>query len=207
MLAATRSHSSAKPRGWRLVARVALMACSGSVAPCIFYPQCRERAMRGTASPLAWALTRRRADPSGRFERHRADEDEGLGHRAFVGNGDIDPRRVAFRGYGRKPRQRAACERHGRPAGGKIDDAHVAEEDASAKPGAQRLGAGLLGGKSLGIGFGPPRAPLGRGALDIGEYPRQETLAVAGDRLLDAPHVDDVGTDPQDHAATRARPR
>jgi hypothetical protein len=30
---------------------------------------------------------------------------------------------------------------------------------------------------------------------------------MAGDRLLDAPHVDDVGTDPQDHASPRARPR
>ena len=52
-----------------------------------------------------------------------------------------------------EPRERAAGELHGRPAGRQIDHPHVAPEHARPQPGAERLGAGLLGGKALGIGF------------------------------------------------------
>ena len=73
--------------------------------------------------------------------------------RALVGERDVDAR-LAARGV-------IACSRAsappvsfmvGRPRR-QIDHAHVAPEHAGAQAGAERLGAGLLGGETLGIGL------------------------------------------------------
>ena len=69
---------------------------------------------------------------------------------------------------------RAAGQRHGRPAGRQVDHAHVAPPHAAANAGAERLGAGLLGGEALGVGLGAVLAALGLGALDVGEDARRE---------------------------------
>ena len=54
---------------------------------------------------------------------------------------------------------RAAGKMQGRAPRGQIDDAHVAPEHALAEAGAERLGAGLLGGEALGVGGGARRPP------------------------------------------------
>ena len=52
-----------------------------------------------------------------------------------------------------KPLERAAGQLHRRLAAGQIDHAEIAPEHAAAEAGAERLGAGLLGGIALGIGL------------------------------------------------------
>ena len=51
--------------------------------------------------------------------------------------------------------ERAAGELHGRTTRRQVDHAHVAPEHARAQAGAERLGAGLLGGEPLGVGLDP----------------------------------------------------
>ena len=70
-------------------------------------------------------------------------------------------------------------QHHGGPARRLVDDSHVLPENASAEAGAQCLGTGFLGGKSLGVGGGALRPPVGFPALDLGEYAGDETLAIA----------------------------
>ncbi len=89
-----------------------------------------------------------------------------------------------------QPRRGTAGELHGRLAAGQVHDAHVAPEDALGNAGAERLRAGLLGGEALGIGGGAAGPALGARPLDVGEDARQEPLAVARQRLLDAADVD-----------------
>ena len=113
----------------------------------------------------------------------------------------------AGRRDGGEPRRRAAGQPHRRLAAGQIDDAHVAPEHAAAQPRAQRLGAGLLGGEALGVGGGAPGAPLRAAPLDVGEAARDEALAEALERLLDAADVAEVAADADDHRLPpRARP-
>ena len=96
----------------------------------------------------------------------------------------------------RQPRGRAAGQRHGRLAAGQVDHAHVAPEHAVRHAGAQRLGAGLLGGEALGVGGRAPCPALGPGLLDLGEDALDEALAIALQRLLDAADVDQVAPMP-----------
>src|SRR5262249_42605355 len=87
-----------------------------------------------------------------------------------------------------------------------IDHAHVAPEHARAQAGAERLGAGLLGGEALGIGLSALGAPLGLGPLGCGEDAAEEAFAVSLDRPFDAADVDEVGPDADDHVDV-PRPR
>ena len=90
---------------------------------------------------------------------------------------------------------------------GQIDDAHVAPEHAVAQAGAERLGAGLLGGEALGVGGGALGAAVAiLRALDLGEAARDEALAEALERLLDAADVAEVAADAEDHRRPRPRP-
>src|SRR6185437_9837970 len=82
-----------------------------------------------------------------------------------------------------------------------VDDAHVAPEDPAAHAGAERLGAGLLGGEALGVAGGPVVLALGAGAFDLGEDAVREALAVALQGLFDPPDVGEVGAQADDHAA------
>ncbi len=63
--------------------------------------------------------------------------------------------------------------------------------------GAERLGAGLLGGEALGIGLGAVLAAFGFGALDVGEDAREKAVAVPLDHLGDAAGIGDVGAKPK----------
>src|SRR5262245_19071707 len=131
--------------------------------------------------------------------RHRRDDHQGLGDGALIGDGDVDAGLAAGRRDLLQPAQRAAGQPHGGPARRKVNDAHVAPEYAAAEAGAQRLGAGLLGGEALGIGFHPVGPPLGARPFGLGEDAGEEALAVALDRALDAPNIDQVRTDAMDH--------
>ena len=91
-------------------------------------------------------------------------------------------------------------KRQGWAARGQVYDAHVAPVNALAQARAERLGAGLLGGKPLGVGGGPLAPAVGLLAFDLGEHPRDEALAEALQRLLDAADVDEIVADAEDHA-------
>ncbi len=91
-------------------------------------------------------------------------------------------------------------QRHGRLAARQVDHAQVAPVDAvPGHPGAQRLGAGLLGGEALGVTGRPGRAAVGFLLLDRCEHPIRETAAEAIEGFLDAADVDQVVAEADDH--------
>ena len=92
--------------------------------------------------------------------------DEGMRHRPFVGDGEIDSRLVPGGRDGIEAPFGAARELQRRPARRQVDHAHVAPPDAGANSGTQRLGAGLFGGKALGVGLDPV-SPSFRLALSV----------------------------------------
>ena len=95
-------------------------------------------------------------------------------------NGSVPGGMIAFSRSAAPP-----VSAHGRLAGGQVDHPHVAPEHAPPHAGAQRLGAGLLGGEALGVGGGAVGPPVGLALLDLGEAPGDEALAEALERLLD----------------------
>ena len=97
-----------------------------------------------------------------------------------------------------------AGELHGRASRRQVDDAHVAPKHARAQTGAERLGAGLLGGETLGVGFDPSGAAFGFRPLGRGEDAIEKALTVPFDRTLDAADIDEIGTDTEDHARPRS---
>src|SRR5580698_4719965 len=131
----------------------------------------------------------------------RRNDDESVGHRSLVGDGEVDARLVAFGRDGVEAPLGAAGQLHGRPPRRQVDDAHVAPPHAGTDAGAERLGAGLLGGEALGVGLDPVAPPLGAGALVRREDAIDEAIAMALDDLGDAAHVGNVGADAEDHPA------
>src|SRR3984885_2151271 len=137
--------------------------------------------------------------PSSSRNGGRRNDDESMGHRSLVGDGEVDAR---FEAFGRDRVEAplgAAGELHGRPPRRQVDDAHVAPPHAGADAGAERLGAGLLGGKTLGVGFDPVAPPFGAGTFGRREDAIDEAIAVALDDLGDTTHVGNVGADAEDH--------
>src|SRR5580704_2973720 len=136
---------------------------------------------------------------SNRRHGDRRNDDEGVGHRSLVGDGQVDARFVAFGRDRVEAPLGAAGELHGRPPRRQVDDAHVAPPHAGADAGAERLGAGFLGGEALGISLDPVAAPFGAGALVRREDAIDEAIAVALDDLGDAAHVGNIGADAENH--------
>src|SRR5690606_3099486 len=102
--------------------------------------------------------------------------------------------------------QRPPRERHRRRPGPQVDHAHVGPVDAAARhAGAQRLGAGFLGGEALGVAGGAVGLALGAGPFGLGEDAPGEALAEAFEGLLDAADVGQVVADADDQAARSAR--
>ncbi len=93
----------------------------------------------------------------------------------------------------------------GRPDG-RLTTPMSRQNTPARRPGAERLGAGLLGRETLGIGLAPPGAAFGFGALGRGEDASEKTLAVALDGTLDAADIDEIGTDTENHARPRSMP-
>src|SRR5271166_224203 len=145
--------------------------------------------------PLTWILLPQGLDfPSPRlgfsFRRFwktgaRLDDHERLGEGLLVGEGQVNERLGSRRQDRSQPLGGAAGQAHGRLPGREIDHPHVAPEHPPPQAGAERLGAGLLGGEPLGVGGGPPRAPLRAALLGLGEATGDEALAEARERLLD----------------------
>src|SRR5579885_1009114 len=157
------------------------------------------RAGRPKSSAACLAAARSRAQGNG------GDDDEGLGERRLVGQGQRDLRAHAGRGDLLEPRQRPAGEPQGRAPRREIDHAEIAPEHALAKPGAERLRARLLRGESLGIARRPLRPAVGACPLGGGEDALEEALAEALDRALDAADVDEIAADADDHRPAPAR--
>src|SRR5665213_1869519 len=153
--------------------------------------------------PLAYLslLALRRAvwsTRSGRLGDGRND-DNGLRGGALVGQRDIDARLMAGRQHGIEPRQCATCQLHGRPPARQVDDAHVAPEHAGAQSGAERLGAGFLGGETLGIGFRDVGPALGLGALGLRKDAAEKTFTVPLDGFGNAARVAEIGAQSNYH--------
>src|SRR5690606_16159408 len=94
---------------------------------------------------------------------------------------------------------RVAGQRQGRLAGRQVHHPHVAPIDVGAHPGAERLGAGLLGREPFGVA--PRRVGLAvrAGALELSEDPLFETVAETVQRGLNAPNVRQIGADADNH--------
>src|SRR5579883_944545 len=138
--------------------------------------------------------------------RPRLDHHEGLGERMLVSDGEMDEGDAAGRRDRLEPLRSAAGQAHGRLPARQIDHAHVAPEHAAPEAGPERLGASLLGGETFAVGGGAVLAAFRLAALYIGEAARDEALAMALQRLLDATDVAKVAADADDHGAAPGRP-
>ena len=118
----------------------------------------------------------------------------------------MDERLRARRSDRREPRSRAAGQMHRRLARRKVDDAHVAPEDAVAHSRAEGLGARLLGREPLGVGGGAAGAPVRPALLDLSETTRDEPVPEPAEGLLDASDVAEIAADAYDHRSAAARP-
>src|SRR5437868_7447297 len=111
---------------------------------------------------------------------------------------------MALRRQGLKPGQRPAAQVHGRTAARQVHHPHIAPPDATPDSRAKRLGAGLLGGESLGVGRDYHLLILGAtpglGALGFREDALEEPITMALDDLRDPSHVDQVRANADDHA-------
>src|SRR5579862_108612 len=102
-----------------------------------------------------------------------------------------------------QPRQCAACQCEARLAARQIDDTHVPPEHALSQPRSQSFRTGLLGSEPLGITCAALRAPVRLCPLGVREDAIEKPCAVALDRGIDAPDIDEIGTDADDHAVFR----
>ncbi|MNL19467.1 hypothetical protein D3C87_1406670 [compost metagenome] len=103
---------------------------------------------------------------------------------------------------GHKARQgtgRPVGQLHGRLARGQVHHAHVAPVHAPAEAGAQRLGTGLLCGKTLGIGGCTLCTTIRFFLLDRREAALHEAVAETFERFFDAVDLNEVGTEADDH--------
>ena len=113
------------------------------------------------AAPIAPPPAMRQTGQSRSETLHGGNDDDGLGGGKIVGDGQVDAHLVTFgRQPGKRPR-RASGQLQGGAPRRQIHHAHVAPEHALAEAGAERLGAGLLGGEALGVGGGARRPPVG----------------------------------------------
>src|SRR3546814_5987235 len=124
------------------------------------------------------------------IDRECGNDDDHLGQGIVIRDGHVNLRlhtrwrhfRQALRG---SPRQR-----HGRLAARKVDYPEVAPVDSLPRnAGSQGLGAGLLGGKSLGIARGSGGPPIRLLALDLRENPLGEAVAEALQSLKSEEHT------------------
>src|SRR3546814_10340700 len=118
-----------------------------------------------------------------------------------VGQRQVNHRAMARGRDCAQPLGRAARQAQRRLAARVVHHSHVPEEDARAKPGAERLRASLLCGEPLCIGsrssqFPPVRLCL----LDGREHPVDEALAEAVERFLDSLYRTEVRSKADDRS-------
>ncbi|CAD5254259.1 hypothetical protein BOS5A_200102 [Bosea sp. EC-HK365B] len=110
-------------------------------------------------------------------------------------------RLMARRYHLRETRRSAAGQPHGRPPARQVHHFHVAPEHAGPDAGAERLRAGLLGCEATGIGGRARGSAIGFRLLARSEDALREALAKAGERVLDAADVAEIGADAEDHSS------
>src|SRR4029078_3104090 len=144
----------------------------------------------------AWRQTKR-SIAKGKLD--GGNDDDGLCRRKSVGNRQVDAHLVTFgRQPGQRPRRSSGKLQGGAPRR-QIHHPHVAPKNAVAKAGAERLGAGFLGREAFGVGRGTLGAAVGFLPLGLGEDAIEESLAVARDGAFDAPDIDHVVAETDDH--------
>src|SRR5207248_2315177 len=121
------------------------------------------------------------------------------------GQRDIEPGRHTFRCDLFEPPQGAAGQPHTGLPRSQIDDPEIAPEHAVAKPGAERLRTGFLGGKPPRVAGRAVGAPVAFAALGIGEDAFEKAIAKALHRLLYATDIDQVAADAENHRACLRR--
>ena len=86
-----------------------------------------------------------------------------------------------------------------------IDDPEITPEHATAKSGAERLGAGFLRGKTARIAGGAIGAPIAFAAFRLSEDAVEKAVAKLLDHALDAADVDQIVAEPENHRIVPAR--
>src|SRR5262245_50940449 len=123
------------------------------------------------------------------FDRDGLNDHECLREREIIRDRQVDDRAVARWQQPFETQGRAIRQVHGRPTARQVHNSHVAPKYPVGYSGAERLGAGLLGRESLGVGCRARPATFRASPFDIREYPGNEALAMALERLLDPPYV------------------
>src|SRR3984957_12917472 len=132
-----------------------------------------------------------------RFDNHMR-----LGPWRFVGDGHMHMRHHAGRRHRLQSFQRATGQLHGRFAGRQIGDTHIAEEHTLPETGAERLTACFLGREPFGVGREGVATALCLVALGRGENAFDKTIAKPLDSFFDAPYIDNIVADAQNHFRT-----
>src|SRR5258708_20060846 len=84
-------------------------------------------------------------------------------------------------------------------SGRQIYHSEVTKENSVAESGAERLGAGFLGGKAFCVGCGRVGAAFGESALGRGENTIKKAVAMARNCALDATDINEIRADAEHH--------
>ena len=118
----------------------------------------------------------------------------------IIGDGEVNERFMSGWQHLLQTLRCAACQGHCRLAGWQVDDAHMLPVHAAPRnAGAQRLGAGFLGSKPLGIGFSRQFAPLGQCNFNIREAAIFETITEPLNRPRNALDIAEIISHSDDH--------
>src|SRR5688572_15608677 len=131
----------------------------------------------------------------------RLNDHKGLSQREIIGDGEVDLSTGPRGQNGGQPFGGAPGQCHGGLARGQIHHPHVAPEDALIEAGSEGFGAGFLGSETFGVRRRALLAALRSPHLDRSKDPFNEALAIAVESLLDAPDIDEVAADADDHRA------
>src|SRR4051812_23318626 len=123
---------------------------------------------------------------------------------SFIGDGEVDARVAPLRGDRLQAHERPARQLHGWTAGGQVDHPHIAPEHTSAQSGTERLRASFLGSEPLRVGLAPAGTPFSGSPLYWREDAHDKPLPVPIECPLDAPNVDQIGTDTDNHPRPRS---
>ena len=113
-------------------------------------------------------------------------------HRPFVGDRDIDARRIALGRDRLQAALRPSGQFHGRPAARQIHHTHIAPPHPAAQPGSERFGASLLGREPFRIGLDPVAPLVGPRSFDGREDAIEKAVAVPLDDFGNPARIGDI---------------